>query len=191
MASGHSTALQSLKERMWNTRCLTRSFGPVTKAGKNLAGAHAPEASRPHSLSFPPSLPQATLGSWVSHGCCGSLVLLLGLFHIKDSPLGHSSDPLWNQTLQRGESEVSPLCPGEENVGTRRPLPAAQGRNAHKRFPCPETGAVCPALGTEGEGGTGPSAGISVHASFQEKKKFWSNFGFPLSQVRTVDWFPG
>ena len=76
----------------------------MTKAGKNLAGAHAPEASRLHSLSFPPSLPQATLGSWVSHGCCGSLVLLLGLFHIKDSPLGHSSDPLWNQTLRSAPS---------------------------------------------------------------------------------------
>lgn len=67
----------------------------------------------------------------------------------------YTSGPSQTWTLQWGESGVTPLIQGR-NMGTRAYLPAAQGRNASREFPSPETGAVCLALGTERKGGNWP-----------------------------------
>lgn len=108
------------------------------------------------------------------------------LFHIKAFPTtttsttGNTPVTHYRTRLCSGENLGSPPSTQGRNMGTRAYLPAAQGRNACREFPSPETGAVCPALGTEGEGGNWPfSWNFCSHFFPGRKKKNLKQFWLP------------
>ena len=105
-------------------------------------------------------------------------------------------DPLETQTLCSGNVRGQPPPPSRGGMRESRPcLPLPWEWNAHRGSSSSGwgVGRPSPAHGG-GEAATGPSAGMSVHASFQEQQQQQKTSGAILAsllQVRTVDQFPG
>lgn len=168
---------------MWGTWCQSRSFAPLTKrAGKK---ARLSRSSSGNQASSPLLPPAPALGyfrlldlSWV----LWVPAPFRSLLHQGIPPTTTTMTLPW---LIRVPDPLQGAYP------TSAPLRHPRNRMQTHGFSSPEKGAACPTPEMKRKAGNWPFSWNFSSCYFPgEKKRFWSNLGFFLLQIRTIDQFP-